>query len=288
MRSFLRLLLVLTTLPLAAVPTAAQKDRLQLLPARPRQGDGLFVRLDQPAAENPEVTWLRKTYPLYRQGERWVAAVPIPPGTRPGGHTVTVTFDRGEGPQRLRRHVEIARVRYPVQHLRMARTTARLYNYPGVEVEDRTISEAIRTVSEDRLWRGDWALPAKGRLSTPFGVQRLRNGKAVGRHRGLDIAAPEGAPVLAAATGRVALAGSFRKHGKTVVLDHGMGVTSLYIHLSAIKVREGDTVTRGARLGSIGSTGVSTGPHLHWSIYLQGEPVEPLMFVRLSKRGVRI
>jgi murein DD-endopeptidase MepM/ murein hydrolase activator NlpD len=183
--------------------------------------------------------------------------------------------------------VNVARVSYPVQHLSMARGTARLYNYPGVEKEERVIGAAIRSRSDERLWHGDWMVPSRGRISTAFGERRLRNGKYVGRHRGLDIAAPKGAPVLAAADGKVVLTGMFRKHGGTVVIDHGHGITSLYLHQSRIHARKGETVSRGDQVGEVGATGVATGPHLHWSVYVQGTPVEPLEFVRLSRRGIR-
>lgn len=247
----------------------------------------MFVHLTAPATTEPEVHWRRKTYPLYRAGQQWLAILPVPPDTPAGGHTLRFTWAAGDEPAELRRKVEVAPVKFPVQNLRMSRRTESLYRYPGVEKEDAAISAAIRTLSDRRLWKGEWALPTRGRFSTPFGVKRVRNGKAVGRHRGLDIAAPAGTPILAPATGRVALAGSYRKHGKTVVLDHGQGLTSLYIHMSAIDVRPGQTILKGARLGKVGSTGVSTGPHLHWSVYAHGEPLEPRFFTRLTRRGIR-
>lgn len=257
-------------------------------PTSPRQGDAVFLRLDLPDAESPRVSWLNKTYPLYQTGSGWAGPVPIRPETKPGGHTLVVRFTRGGRPETLQRKLEVHKVSYPVQHLRMARSTARLYNYPGVEKENKIVGDAVRARSDARLWRGDWLLPARGRISTLFGERRLRNGKYVGRHRGLDIAAKSGSPVLAAAAGKVVLAGSYRKHGKTVVLDHGQGVTSLYLHMSAIHVKKGQTVSRGDRLGSVGSTGVSTGPHLHWSVYVHGTSLEPYTFVRLSRRGISI
>jgi len=212
--------------------------------------------------------------------------VPIRPETAAGGYTLAVTYRAGGREERLERKVEVATVTYPVQHLRMARKTAALYNYPGVEQEERIIGSAIRTVSDRRLWSGDWMLPSYGRFSTLFGERRIRNGRGVGRHRGLDIAAKEGSPVQAAADGRVVLAGSYRKHGKTVVLDHGLGITSLYLHMSHIQAEKGESVQRGDLIGYVGATGVATGPHLHWSVYVQGTPVEPLLFCRLSRRGV--
>lgn len=276
-------LLTLTALALLAVPAPAGNEALEVRPRAARQGDPLFLRLSLPGAEDARVSWLNGTYPLYQDGSAWSGAVPIRPETKVGGHTVVVRFTRDGRPQSVRRVVQVHRVDYPVQHLRMARSTAKLYNYPGVEKENRIIGTAIRAKSDEQLWSGDWLLPSKGRISTKFGERRLRNGRYVGRHRGLDIAAKQGTPVLASAAGKVVLAGSYRKHGKTVVLDHGQGITSLYIHMSAIHVRKGQLVKRGQRVGSVGSTGVSTGPHLHWSIYVHGTPLEPLRFCRLGR-----
>lgn len=278
----LPLLLILTALPLLAVPSQAGNPSLIVSPTRPRQGDALFVRVR--GAEPTGLRWLNKDYPVFPDGGEYVGAVPIRPETAPGGHTLVVKLPGGRS---LRRVLQVAKLRYPVQHLSMRRSTARLYNYPGVEKEERIIGSAIRTRSAERLWSGDWLMPSRGRISTAFGERRLRNGKAVGRHRGLDIAAPKGAPIRAPADGKVVLAGTWRKHGGTVVIDHGQGVTSLYLHQSRIHAKKGQAISRGEKLGEVGATGVATGPHLHWAVYVHGTPVEPLEFVRLSKRGIR-
>jgi len=284
------LLFLLTTLALVTVPSLAQKQALEVQPAKPRQGDALFVRLREPEAQGAQVRWRNETFQLFRDGDAWTGVVPVVPDTPAGGHTLVVSFQRDGRTIRLPRSVQVTAVRYPIQRLKMARTTSSLYNYPGVEKEEVPLSRAIRTKSDERLWSGDWALPVKGRLSTPFGVKRLRNGKAVGRHRGTDIAAPTGTKIVAPANGRVMLAESakkFKKYGGTVVLDHGMGLTSMYIHMSAVTARVGDVVQRGEELGRVGAEGVATGPHLHWSVYAHGDSIEPLFFTRLSKRGVR-
>ena len=117
--------------------------------------------------------------------------------------------------------------------------TEKLYTYPGRAQELATVRRALRTETARQQWEGSFVLPAKGRFSTPFGVKRIRNGRSVGYHRGLDIAAPIGTPIHAAAAGRVVLARSLKMHGKTVVVDHGLGVTSLYLHQSALRCREG-------------------------------------------------
>lgn len=284
------LLVLIALLAPGTHPTDAQEAALNIGPAPVRQGDPLFVRLKDPQAQSAEVTWRGKSYPMYRQDSGWAAVLPVVPDTPPGGYRLVVGFKRDGRPQQVARKVEVARVAFPVQRLKMVRTRASLYNYPGVEKEEVPLSRALRVKSDERLWRGDWILPAKGRLSTPYGVRRIRNGKAVGRHRGTDIAAPTGTPVVAPAAGRVVLAetaAKFKKYGGTVVLDHGQGVTSMYIHMSAVLAREGQVLQPGTTLGRVGSEGVATGPHLHWSVYAQGQSIAPLTFVRLSTRGVR-
>jgi len=286
MRLFWCLLCSLTILTPGLVPARAQVPSLRVRPTTPRQGEVLFVHLEAPSEETPEATWRGRKYLLYRQGDGWGAALPVSPETPAGAQSLVVTYGSASARQELRRSVPVSRVTFPVQRLAMTRAKAGLYSYAGVEKEDETIQDAAHVQTDSAAWSGDWALPVQGRRSTPFGVRRLRNGKAVGRHRGLDIAAPTGTPVVAPAAGRVVLAGKFKKHGNTVVLDHGQGVTSIYIHLSGFNVRSGQSVSRGARLGKVGSTGASTGPHLHWSVYAQGTPVDPAFFLKLSKRGV--
>jgi murein DD-endopeptidase MepM/ murein hydrolase activator NlpD len=286
MRAFWCLLCVLTILTPCSVPSWAQGPELQVRPNAPRQGEALFIRLEAPDGEAPQAAWRGRRYRLFRQGDAWVATLPVAPETPAGAQPLVISFGTGGARQELRRSVPVSKVTFPVQRLAMTRSKASLYTYPGVEKEDAAVQGAARTLTETAAWSGDWTLPVKGRLSTPYGVRRLRNGKAVGRHRGLDLAAPAGTPVLAPAGGRVVLARKFKKHGNTVVLDHGQGVTSIYIHLSGFSVRAGQSVSRGSRLGKVGTTGASTGPHLHWSVYARGTPVDPLYFHRLSKRGV--
>lgn len=285
-RALSTLLLVLT-LPIPALLTRveAADPEVMLRPRSVRQGEALFVRVATDADEGT-VQWLGKTYPLHRDGSELAAVVPVVPDTAAGGHTLKLTIGSGSDAQQISKSVEIARTTYPVQHLTMSRTTAKQYTAPGVKEADRAVSEALYTRSEKRHWSGAWDLPSRGRLSTGFGVRRLRNGRPVGRHHGADISAAAGVPINAPAAGVIALTGTFPKYGKCVVVDHGAGVTSLYLHMSRIDVKKGAPVDKGDRLGLIGSTGASTGPHLHWGVYACGRAVQPLQFVKLAERGV--
>lgn len=120
--------------------------------------------------------------------------------------------------------------------------------------------------------------PVTGRISGVYGSQRILNGTPKRPHFGVDIAAPEGRPILAPADGVVLLAHpSMVLTGQTVMLDHGAGLKSIYIHMSETKVRVGDQVLRGQQIGSVGKTGRATGSHLHWGVSWHGVQIDPVL-----------
>ncbi|MBC6444012.1 MAG: M23 family metallopeptidase [Alphaproteobacteria bacterium GM202ARS2] len=122
--------------------------------------------------------------------------------------------------------------------------------------------------------------PVRGRISGEYGSGRVLNGVERSRHFAIDIAAPKGTKVLAPLSGRVVLAGhEFFYGGNMIMLDHGMELTSLYAHLDTMLVKEGDEVARGDVIGEVGSTGRSTGPHVHWGVYLGGVPLDPSLML---------
>jgi len=130
-------------------------------------------------------------------------------------------------------------------------------------------------------WQEDFVWPVTGRISGRFGSQRIYRGEPGAYHSGLDIARPTGTPFVAPASGVVTLATTspFSLEGYLLIIDHGQGLNSAFLHLSRIDVREGDRVVQGQTLGAIGSTGRATGPHLHWSIKWHLTRLDPLLFV---------
>ena len=143
--------------------------------------------------------------------------------------------------------------------------------------EDKRLAEYYKPVSPRMHWEGRFMLPLTGPIITPFGTIRSYNGgPVVGHHQGVDIAAPTGRPVLAPARGRVHKIEQVRLRGTMVILDHGLGVYTTYAHLSAVDVKEGDMVERGQAFAKVGSTGLSTGPHLHWELWVGGANVSAL------------
>lgn len=126
--------------------------------------------------------------------------------------------------------------------------------------------------------------PVQGIYSSPFGLRRYLNEQARNPHSGLDIAAPTGTPIAATESGIVIETGDYFFNGKTVFIDHGQGMVSMYCHMHTIDVEPGQTVTRGDTIGQVGSTGRSTGAHLHWSVSLNGVRVDPLLFLEDEDR----
>ena len=130
-------------------------------------------------------------------------------------------------------------------------------------------------------WRQDFIWPVTGRISGRFGSQRVYQGKPGPYHTGLDIAPGAGVPYVAPADGVVTLVAQdpFTLEGNLLMIDHGMGLNSAFLHSATIVVREGQTVRQGQYLGTIGATGRATGPHLHWSLKWQDSRLDPLLFL---------
>jgi murein DD-endopeptidase MepM/ murein hydrolase activator NlpD len=122
-------------------------------------------------------------------------------------------------------------------------------------------------------------LPAAGPYSSPFGLKRFFNEQPRAPHSGLDIAAPKGAPITAPAPGLVTAAGDYFFNGRNLILDHGFGLITMYSHMERIDVRVGDRVESGTQLGTVGSSGRATGPHLHWTVSLNNVRVDPALFI---------
>ena len=148
--------------------------------------------------------------------------------------------------------------------------------------EAKALSVALATVTPERLWRGSFARPTAGVETSPFGTRRTYNDKKKSRHLGLDLDGAVGAPIVATAPGRVALATERFYSGGTVVIDHGHSLFTMYFHMSRIDVRVGDVVEKGQGLGAVGATGQVTGPHLHFTVRFGELYVDPARVLALD------
>jgi murein DD-endopeptidase MepM/ murein hydrolase activator NlpD len=152
-----------------------------------------------------------------------------------------------------------------------------------VQEDNRNLGDILAARSRERYWREGFLLPVNGRVTTRFGTDRVLNGKPRSSHSGVDIAGKRGTQVLGANSGKVVLAEDFYLLGKTVVVDHGWGVSTIYAHLDRIDVREGQELKRGQVLGTVGSTGRATGPHLHLGAFIRGAKIDPLKLIEVTR-----
>jgi murein DD-endopeptidase MepM/ murein hydrolase activator NlpD len=213
--------------------------------------------------------------------------VAVDVATAPGPYREKLAIADGSGQRTTEVAVEVARGEFPEQRL----TLPRRYVTPNRKLQAR-IKRENRIIREALAHPGDWpvsgpfARPLAGIVTGAFGTRRVLNGKTQSRHLGVDLRAAVGEPVHAAGNGRVVLAGDFYLSGKSVFIDHGGGVFSMYFHLSRIEVEKGDTVPSGAVIGRAGATGRSPGPHLHFGMRVKGAHVDPLGLIEALQGGV--
>jgi murein DD-endopeptidase MepM/ murein hydrolase activator NlpD len=246
------------------------------LPASVRQGGTIRLQASAPAVS---ARLNDRTIRLFPQSDGKAAGLlPIPADQKPGDYTVQVLGRDGAVLDSATLHVLDAHFRK--QNVTIAPSLAELKPSPG---ETETVTAFRNAVSDTRYWAEPLDLPLRGCMTSPFGVQRYLNGKPTGAiHAGIDQRGPAGTPIHAIDGGVVKFAREWALHGRTVGIDHGQGLESIYLHMSKLAVQEGATVKKGDVIGYVGSTGRSTAPHLHWSIYVNSVPVNPLDWVKLA------
>jgi murein DD-endopeptidase MepM/ murein hydrolase activator NlpD len=219
-------------------------------------------------------------------GDRHAAVVGLDLDARPGSQPWQLEVRQPGQPRRLLAGALTVGARsFTVQRLTLPKEMVEL----EPETERRALAEAdrlralYRTATPHRLWRGRFVRPVGGEEpGSGFGARRVINGLARAPHSGVDYAAPAGTPVQAANSGRVALVAEFFFPGRLVILDHGLGLYTLYFHLDGALVSEGQAVVRGDVIGTVGSTGRATGPHLHFGAQIGEARVDPEALLALD------
>lgn len=216
---------------------------------------------------------------LREEGRRWIAIAGIPLDVKPGTQQLEVAWPDGS---RQKVSFDVADRHYREQHITLKNRRQVNPNPEDLRRIRRELDEqlaAYARFSSNQPSNLYFDKPVDGPLSSPFGLRRFFNGEERNPHSGLDFAVPQGTPVKAPADGEVVLVGDYFFNGKTVFLDHGQGLISMFCHLSAIDVAVGDQVSRGEVVGKVGATGRATGPHLHWNVSLNGVRVDPSIFI---------
>jgi murein DD-endopeptidase MepM/ murein hydrolase activator NlpD len=232
-----------------------------------------------------EVVWETKKIPAFRVRDMWMTVVGVDLDAKPGEYKAPVTFTMEDGRLDKRETViNVTEKKYPTTELKVEERFVQLSktDLDRANRESQEIDVIYRAITNEALWDRPFTSPIPGRTGTNFGHRRVFNGEPRAPHGGADLRAGTGTPIHATNRGRVVLAKNLFFTGNTVILDHGLGIYSLYAHLSRIDAKRGMIVTNGQVVGLAGATGRVTGPHLHWGIRVQGARVDPFTLVGIQ------
>lgn len=261
---------------MAYLPLLLHSQAFSADPSEPRQGD--LIEVLAPAG-SVKAKMGSKTVPLYAQNgsSEMLGLMPVPVLAKPGPRTIEWLDQQGAVT-----HAQPIVVRDAHFQTQNVVLTPRLNNLHSTPAEREDVGEFLRDRAPERYWSKPFQPPLPGCITSPFGVRRLHNGKPTGEyHAGLDQRGAAGSPIVAMTAGNIKLAREFTLRGGTVAIDHGQGFESIYLHMSKIAAKEGQHVAAGDVIGYVGSTGRSTAPHLHWTVYANGDPVNPLQWMKL-------
>lgn len=240
---------------------------------------GGIALVDLGSGTAPQASFQGNRVMVQQHEGRWWAIVGLPLATPPGKQRVKVTDTAGAA-----RTIEFA-----VNDKSYTEQRLTLKNKKMVEPDPEALKRIAREQQLSREAFAQWsdkeevplqfATPVSGRLSSPFGLRRFFNDQPRAPHSGIDIAAPQGTPVLAPAAGTVIETGDYYFNGNSVFIDHGQGLVSMYCHLETIKVKKGDRLAQGELVATVGMTGRATGPHLHWSVSLNDARIDPSLLL---------
>ena len=287
-----RLILILPALLflLTATATLAENSlRIEILPKIVKQGDVCLMRTAGPKnLKSIEGEFLEGKIPLVlnANGKFYEALLGVDLDTKPAKYQVKVRGqDKGGKGFSGTSSLEVKKVSFKTQTLSLPSSMVDLdpKTLERVNGESKRLEDLFQRIRKEKLWKGRFLQPVPGEISTPFGLRRVINRQSKSPHSGVDLRAAEGTPVLASNAGSVVIVADLFFSGKSVVLDHGQGIYSMYFHLSEILAREGEKISKGDVLGQVGSTGRSTGPHLHWGIRVQGSKVDPFSLLRVTE-----
>jgi len=269
----------------AAMLSSADAAEVIVRPAKPLPGDILVLELqgvDRPI-ESARADLDGATGIFHPGGSKHVTLVGIAAKKAPGSYKakVAIRYPDGSG-DLLAVPIRVGAKSFPTQRVRVAPSKGSLMSDEVLERERKILYAAFGTSSPIPLWSGRFELPIRGRVTSDFGKKRYVNGRFWGQHGGIDLAGKAGTPVKAPAAGKVALVEKLWMRGNTIVIDHGLGLFTMYNHLSRFAVKKGDAVTAGQVIGNVGSSGLSSGPHLHFEVRVGTVSVNPWNLIKLG------
>ena len=261
--------------------------KVSWFPQELRQGEVLFVTVKPDETQVSSVSGNLDGTPIYfyeREGGGFAGIAGVDLAASPGQRDLKVEIKDLEGRSFERVfQVRVNAGEFEVQKLTVAPEMVDFTEetYQRYLAERKELKRVFNQVRPVRVWRHSFVKPVEGPITSAFGLRRIFNDKARAPHSGVDIGVAEGTAVGACNDGIVVFAQELYLEGKTIIIDHGFGLYSIYMHLSEMQASEGDTVHVGEIIGRVGATGRVTGPHLHWGIKLLGAKVDPFSLVRV-------
>ncbi len=251
-------------------------------------GSPLFIRVKAPnALDGLSGQWLGRSvaFDFDSSSKTWYALAGVSLETKPGRYSLQLSGTTKTGQKiSFDRNISIGKAK----HRQISVNVSKKFTEPSAEqlrtiAEDKQLKESLfNRVTPVREWFGSFRAPVNAPVSDVFGTERVFNGKVQSYHQGLDYGVPSGTPVSALNSGTVLLARSLYFEGNCVVIDHGKGLLTLYLHLSEFAVKQGESVKRGQVIGLSGGTGRATGPHLHVAVRWQGIYLDPATLLTLN------
>lgn len=278
----------------AGPPAEAASWSARAQPARLVNGSPVLFQVKSPTRlKSLNGSWLGHEFPFAfdTKTNLWFALAGIGLETAPGSYALELSGEKMDGKDQaravtFRREFKVAKGNYPKIKVNLSVESKFTEPTPEqvkqIEEGQQVKKDFLNRVSPEREWSGQFVAPAEAAISDVFASERIFNGKTSSPHLGLDFRVPSGTPVEAMNDGTVLLARPLYFEGNFVVLDHGQGLLTLYLHLSEFKVKEGDLVKRGQEIGLSGGTGRATGPHLHVAVRWQGTYLDPAQLMRLK------
>jgi murein DD-endopeptidase MepM/ murein hydrolase activator NlpD len=248
------------------------------------QGSAVRVSVpDEPHVKAVQVLWRDERVPAFRAAKEWTTILGVDLDTKPGAHKAEAVLTMDDG--RIARReidVNVEAKKFPTTQVKVAEKFVELSKADANRAsrEAKEAQAIYHRITTSIVPDEPFTVPIPGVTSgTNFGERRVFNGEPRAPHSGSDLRASAGTPVHATNRGRVVLAKSLFFTGNTVIVDHGLGIYSLYAHLSRIDVKPGEIVKNGQVVGLAGATGRVTAPHLHWGMRVQGARVDPFSLV---------
>ena len=256
---------------------------LTIYPAAPRQGDSFTVELASlEGVTKVQAVFLGQKIKFFPAGKNsFKTVIGVPCEQKPGVYDLSLVYTKSSGKtEKVKYSVTVARTQFPIVSFWLKPAKKKLLARDVVGEDWALIEKALLKEDPRQSWDGEFIQPVTGEISMLFGTQEYINRQKRGQHRGLDIAVPTGTRVAAANNGRVVFARQLAAFGGTIVIDHGQGVHTLYFHLSKFLSSVGQKVNKGEIIALSGSSGVTSGPHLHWGLSVHNLRVDPTQWIR--------